>query len=388
MTYAVELTNVSKVFADSIAVDDVSLQIRDGEFFSLLGPSGCGKTTTLRMIAGFEMPTSGDITIHGQAMGDMPPYQRSVNTVFQSYALFPHLTVAQNVAFGLQMRSVKRAEITPRVDEALRRVRMHDYANRKPHQLSGGQQQRVALARALVNQPAVLLLDEPLGALDLKLRKQMQLELKQMQVEVGITFIYVTHDQEEALVMSDRIAVMSAGQVCQCATPQEIYEKPLTRYVADFIGETNFLQGQLLDAERSTNNGALAHVRIDDGVSVLAAAGKANLSAGQPVTIAIRPEKINLFSCRQPYKDERGLLISPGDVERDLRADADNVLVRGRVRESIYIGTDTRYVVALGDESQLVVRMQNYGQRYDQRIDRGEEVLVHWAAENARVLLD
>jgi spermidine/putrescine transport system ATP-binding protein len=383
MAYAVELVRATKSFGNFVAVDDVSLQIKDGEFFSLLGPSGCGKTTTLRLIAGFEMPTQGEIFIQGEPVGDLPPFKRPVNTVFQNYALFPHMTVAQNIAFGLEMRKVPRPEIEMRVAEVLTLVRMSEHATRRPHQLSGGQQQRIALARALVNRPAVLLLDEPLGALDLKLRKQMQLELKQMQTEVGITFIYVTHDQEEALTMSDRIAVMSHGRVMQCAGPRELYEKPQTRYVADFIGETNFLDGKLVAIDE------FSQVLIDDSVPILAVAGDAEIPVGEHVTVAIRPEKINLVSLRAPWKKgDYTVATSPEAIEAELRAEGHDVVIRGTIRDTIYIGTDTRYVVQLTDKSQLVARMQNYGHRYDQRINKGEEVLVHWAAENARILLD
>jgi spermidine/putrescine transport system ATP-binding protein len=248
--YAVELRNVWKRFPDPAgelvtAVKNVSLQIRDGEFFAMLGPSGCGKTTSLRMIAGFELPTEGEVYIHGRPMGRTPPFQRPVNTVFQNYALFPHMTIGENVAFGLQMERVPKSEIERRVKEALAMVRLPGYEQRRARQLSGGQQQRVALARALVKRPEVLLLDEPLGALDLKLRKEMQLELKRLQREVGITFVFVTHDQEEALTMSDRIAVMSNGEALQIGTASEIYEQPNCRFVADFIGETNFLTGKV-----------------------------------------------------------------------------------------------------------------------------------------------
>ena len=250
-TFAVELVNVTKRFpgpggapgGEVLAVDDVTLQIQDGEFYSLLGPSGCGKTTSLRMIAGFEHPTEGEVYIHGKPMGLTPAYQRNTNMVFQSYALFPHMNIERNVGFGLEMKKVSKEEIRQRVGEALDMVRLSGYGPRKPNQLSGGQQQRVALARALVNRPEVLLLDEPLGALDLKLRKEMQLELKNLQKEVGITFVYVTHDQEEALTMSDRIAVMHQGRALQVGSPTEIYERPSCRFVADFIGETNFLNG-------------------------------------------------------------------------------------------------------------------------------------------------
>ncbi|CAG1014236.1 MAG: ABC transporter ATP-binding protein [Anaerolineae bacterium] len=376
MTYAVELVQVTKAFGDYTAVDQVSLQIKDGEFFSLLGPSGCGKTTTLRMIAGFESPTQGEILLHGQPVADLPAFKRPVNTVFQNYALFPHMTVAGNVAFGLEMLHTPRTEINQRVAEALALVRMSEFANRRPHQLSGGQQQRVALARALVNRPEVLLLDEPLGALDLKLRKQMQLELKQMQSEIGITFIYVTHDQEEALTMSDRIAVMSKGKVLQCAAPRELYERPLSRYVADFIGETNFLDGTLI-----SSNGH-AEVLIDGIVKVIAA--PSSVEQGAVVTVAIRPEKLNLFSLR----DEEGSLLDADSKARQLEAEEGCVSIQGTVRESIYIGTDTRYVVQLTDKTQVVARMQNFGTRFDHYLPKGEPVLVYWSVENARILLD
>ena len=251
---AVEMRDVVKQFPSPgggviNAVDHLTLEIYEGEFFSLLGPSGCGKSTTLRMLAGFERPTSGEIYIKDQLMGATPPYARPVNMVFQNYALFPHMTVFQNVAFGLEMEHVPRAEIRRRVEEALELVRLPGMGARRSTQLSGGQQQRIALARALVKRPAVLLLDEPLGALDLKLRKEMQLELKALQQQVGITFVYVTHDQEEALTMSDRIAVMSQGRALQIGTPTEIYERPNCRFVADFIGETNFLEGTLVQVK-------------------------------------------------------------------------------------------------------------------------------------------
>ncbi|PJF36622.1 MAG: spermidine/putrescine ABC transporter ATP-binding protein [Candidatus Thermofonsia Clade 1 bacterium] len=359
MLYAVELVNLSKAYGNFRAVDDISLQIREGEFFSILGPSGCGKTTTLRLIAGFETPTSGRIYLQGREISGVPPFQRPVNTVFQNYALFPHMSVAENVAFGLEMQRVPRKEIERRVREALEMVRMADRANSRPHQLSGGQQQRVALARALVNRPAVLLLDEPLGALDLKLRKAMQLELKQIQQEVGITFIYVTHDQEEALTMSDRIAVMGHGKVLQCATPEEIYERPQSRYVADFIGETNFLEGRLISL-----NGT-AQVQLEPELSIAAASSERALAQGAPVTIAIRPEKIALSA-----------------------QDSDPSALRGIVREAVYIGTDMRYVVQLGQRTQVVVRVQNLGAERDQRFRRGDSVYVKWAAENARLLVD
>lgn len=352
---AVELEAVTKRYGDVVAVDNVTLNITEGEFFSLLGPSGCGKTTTLRLIAGFEMPTSGSVRIRGQEMGETPPFKRPVNTVFQSYALFPHMTVAQNVAFGLEMKKVPRAEIKRRVAEALEMVRLPEMANRKPQQLSGGQRQRIALARALVNRPQVLLLDEPLGALDLKLRKAMQLELKALQEQVGITFVYVTHDQEEALTMSDRIAVINQGRVYQVGSPLEIYEQPTSRFVADFIGETNFLEGQV----ESVTDGQVV-VMVDGAVRVNAVTARP-VSPGQIVTVAIRPEKISL-------QQDRGAC--------------------GQIEELVYIGTDTRYVVRLTDRTRLTVRMQNISARDAQQFHQGKTVGLLWDAESALVLVE
>ncbi|HER34462.1 MAG TPA: ABC transporter ATP-binding protein, partial [Halothiobacillaceae bacterium] len=296
-TFAVELVNVTKRFpgpggapgGEVLAVDDVTLQIQDGEFYSLLGPSGCGKTTSLRMIAGFEHPTEGEVYIHGKPMGLTPAYQRNTNMVFQSYALFPHMNIERNVGFGLEMKKVSKEEIRQRVGEALDMVRLSGYGPRKPNQLSGGQQQRVALARALVNRPEVLLLDEPLGALDLKLRKEMQLELKNLQKEVGITFVYVTHDQEEALTMSDRIAVMHQGRALQVGSPTEIYERPSCRFVADFIGETNFLNGVV----EEQGDGVVCVV-VGGRLRVLAETDE-TFPRGAQVTAAVRPEKIRLL---------------------------------------------------------------------------------------------
>ncbi|MCA9937743.1 MAG: ABC transporter ATP-binding protein [Anaerolineales bacterium] len=391
---AVELQNVSKQFGDVLAVDHVSLQIADGTFFSLLGPSGCGKTTTLRMIAGFEQPTQGEILIQGQAVAGIPAYRRPVNTVFQNYALFPHMTVAANIAFGLEMSRTPRAEITRRVGEALELVRLPNLGDRKPTQLSGGQQQRVALARALVNRPKVLLLDEPLGALDLKLRKAMQLELKHIQEEVGITFIYVTHDQEEALTMSDAIAVMSDGVVRQVGAPRDIYERPANRFVADFIGETNFLEGEIVAG------GEKAVVRVG-GALVRGVAEGRTTRRDQPVTVAIRPEKINLYppgmvSVQDEFFDAEQVArmfdgeVPTGsfDMRQYLAVEDETVVLDGRVEEAIYIGTDTRYRVALGENGHLFVRMQNYGNRYDTQFNVGDNVLIHWAVENAQILTE
>lgn len=392
--WAVELSNVTKAFGEVIAVEELSLAIQDGEFFSLLGPSGCGKTTTLRMIAGFEAPTLGEVYIKGQSMTDIPAHRRPVNTVFQSYALFPHMTVYQNVAFGLEMKKVAKSEINRRVNETLELVQLTGMGERKPKQLSGGQQQRVALARALVNRPQVLLLDEPLGALDLKLRKAMQLELKQIQNEVGITFIYVTHDQEEALTMSDRIAVMDLGVVQQVGAPREIYEQPNNRFVADFIGETNFLGGVVLEL------GEYATVAID-GLPVLGNHGGRSIQPDQQITLAIRPEKINLYpqgevDVHHSGLDQQELIELFGDqtpfgtvdMGKYLAAEENNIVLKGQIDEAIYIGTDTRYQVAITEQAKLVVRVQNYGSRYDTTFVEGESVYVHWAAENAQLLTE
>jgi len=336
--FAVEMHDVVKEFPGIVrasdhvlAVDHVTLQIRDGEFFSLLGPSGCGKTTSLRMIAGFELPSAGEIYIHGKATGKTPPFQRPVNTVFQNYALFPHMTIGENVAFGLQMKGVSKSDIGRRVQEALGMVRLPGYEQRKPRQLSGGQQQRVALARALVNRPEVLLLDEPLGALDLKLRKEMQLELKTLQREVGITFIYVTHDQEEALTMSDRIAVMDRGRVLQAGSAVEIYEEPNCRFVADFIGETNFIGGTLVSV-----NGTEGEF-VADGLKMIAKVGP-DAQAGVSASLAVRPERVRL-SAEKPTDTPNAFL--------------------GEVREWIYVGNDTRFSVKLAPTVTLRARRQN-----------------------------
>jgi spermidine/putrescine transport system ATP-binding protein len=395
----VELQHVVKRFGDTVAVHDLSLQIRDGEFFSLIGPSGCGKTTTLRMIAGFEQPTDGEIWIGGQPVAGVPAHRRPVNTVFQNYALFPHMTVAENVAFGLEMQKVPKSEIRKRVEEALELVRLPQMAERKPKQLSGGQQQRIALARALVNRPQVLLLDEPLGALDLKLRRAMQIELKQIQSEVGITFIYVTHDQEEAMTMSDRIGIMNEGYLQQVGSPHEVYEQPVNRFVADFIGETNFLPATVTRLETEEEHPMVA---LAGGVQVLAADQGHDLVLGQPVTLTLRPERINLYPQGKVdvLKAESGLESEelerilgakiPGavDMKEFLLAEPENVVLDGVLNEAYYIGTDTRFLVTLEGGARLVVRQQNYGPRYDLPYDVGSQVYVQWAAENAQILID
>jgi spermidine/putrescine transport system ATP-binding protein len=369
----VELKQVSKTFTSRqdrqgiAAVVDVDIQIQPGEFFTLLGPSGCGKTTTLRLIAGFETPTRGEVLIEGKLVNQVPPNKRPVNTVFQNYALFPHLNVEQNVAYGLVVKRVPTSERRQRVQEALKMVRMNGLEDRKPVELSGGQQQRVALARALVNRPTVLLLDEPLGALDLKLRKEMQVELKQLQSQVGITFIYVTHDQEEALTMSDRIAVMHQGCVLQIDTPLAIYDEPTCRFVADFIGETNFLTGIVEGFE----NGVV-HLKIARE-TIQIPRGKNSIHASQAVAIAIRPEKL--------------MLASREHINGKTAAD-NTILLPGILKDAVFLGTDTRYIVELETGENLSVRVQNAGEHGPGEFRRGEPVKVWCEAEDARVLAD
>jgi spermidine/putrescine transport system ATP-binding protein len=334
----------------------MNLSIPRGKFFTLLGPSGCGKTTTLRLIAGFETPTSGEVFIQGKAMSKVPPNLRPVNTVFQNYALFPHMNVARNVAFGLEIKRVPKAERTRLVGEALELVKLADMGDRKPSQLSGGQQQRVALARALVNRPAVLLLDEPLGALDLKLRKAMQIELKHIQEQVGITFVYVTHDQEEALTMSDLIAVMRDGLIQQLGDPVTLYKTPVNKFVADFIGESNFLKGRV----NSVGGGKASIMVSGEQVEV---DGGENLKVGETVTFTIRPEKINLAKAgaRGPY---------------------------GIVQDRVYIGTDTRYLAALNSGETVIVRIQNGCGSDAGEFGKGEQVAISWSSEDVRILTD
>ena len=357
--FAVELTNVTKTFGHVVAVNDVNLQIENGEFFSLLGPSGCGKTTTLRMVGGFEIPTNGQIKICGEAQGYKPPFQRPVNTVFQNYALFPHMNIFQNVAFGLQMKKVPKQEIKKQVEEILELVQLKGMGPRKPNQLSGGQQQRIALARALINHPKVLLLDEPLGALDLKLRKAMQIELKNIQKQVGITFIYVTHDQEEALTMSDRIAVMNRGKVLQIDIPERIYEHPSNRFVADFIGETNFMNGKVLEVV-----GERVKVEIEGKFPINAIYG-GKIKTNDRITLAVRPEKLVL------------------ETDNDEKEN-----VSGVISEVIYIGTDLRYEIRISDSNKLVVREQNRGGEGGKRYKLGDSVCVSWEKENASILTE
>jgi spermidine/putrescine transport system ATP-binding protein len=358
---AVEARSVTKLFgsgAESVrALDDVSVTIRQNEFFTLLGPSGCGKTTLLRLIAGFELPTAGEILLGGEPVEHLPPYQRPVNTVFQSYALFPHMTVAQNIAFGLEMRRVEKHDIDATVQEMLGLVKMSGLGGRRPAQLSGGQQQRVALARALANHPKVLLLDEPLSALDLKLRQGMRTELKNLQKTTGITFIFVTHDQEEALTMSDRIAVMSQGKIQQLGTPLEIYEQPVNRFVADFIGDTNFVTAVIDGQAGDGQAGGLVHCRCAGGLDLLATP-VAGATHGGKVTLAVRPEKI---------------LLRPGGT--------------ATVAQTVYVGTDTNYEICLDDSVRINVRMQNAADGRAQ-FTVGDGVGVEVPAGAARMLQD
>ena len=358
---SIELRDLFKRFGDVVAVDGVSLSVAEGEFLTLLGPSGCGKTTTLRMIGGFELPSAGTIAIGGEAMGNRPPYSRPVNTVFQNYALFPHLSVAKNVAYGLEMARVPKAERARRVGEALEMVRLPGVDGRKPAELSGGQQQRVALARALVNRPRVLLLDEPLGALDLKLRKTMQAELKRLNRETGATFVYVTHDQDEALTMSDRIAVMNAGRVLQLGSPAEIYERPRTRFVADFIGDTNVLDGTLRSAagaiaEVDVPGVGTLRVRLPDGGGIFPGA----------VTVAIRPEK---------------LVPVDGDA-----APAGWNTLSGTVTDSVYRGTHTHHTLLLPNGTLVTLHRQNSAAATDEAFGVGSRVRVGFARESGTVL--
>lgn len=330
---AIHARNITKIFGSGAqkarALDDVSVEIRENEFFTLLGPSGCGKTTLLRLIAGFEAPTAGAILLNGEDITSKPPHQRPVNTVFQSYALFPHLTVAENIGFGLEMQGRPKTEIQTSISEILRLVRMEALADRRPNQLSGGEQQRVALARALAPKPSVLLLDEPLSALDLKLRKEMQIELKRLQTETGITFIFVTHDQEEALTMSDRIGVMSSGKILQIGTPREIYNHPANRFVAGFIGESNFIAARLKSVE-----GSRAWVELEGG-QLLEISASGAPSPTDRVTLAIRPEQILL------------------------KAEGTKGALAATVTGTVYFGTDTHCHVKLDSGDELVARLQN-----------------------------
>ncbi len=328
---AIRFDNVSRHFGEVKAVDNANLEIRDGEFFSMLGPSGSGKTTSLRMIAGFDRPTSGSIFLYGQDVSDLPPYERDVNTVFQDYALFPHMTIEDNIAYGLMIKGIPKKERYRQVDEMLDLVQLPGFGHRKPSQLSGGQRQRVALARALINHPKVLLLDEPLGALDLKLRQQMQVELKAIQQRVGITFIFVTHDQEEALTMSDRIAVFSEGKIEQVGTPSDVYERPASPFVAGFVGTSNLISGKV-----------------------------ARQITGSEQMFSVRPEKIHLGSAEDTPAKEM-------------------VSIDGVIRDVVYLGLFTRYLVEIEGGGDLVVVQQNLKTTsMDVLSAKGQKVCLHW----------
>jgi len=350
--------------AGFLAVDHIDLEVREGEFFSLLGPSGCGKTTTLRMIGGFEQPTSGQIELQGRDVTWLAPYQRNVNTVFQNYALFPHLTIYENVAFGLRRKKVSSADIKTRVTEMLDLVELPGYEHRRPTQISGGQAQRVALARALVNRPAVLLLDEPLGALDLKLRKQMQVELKRIQQEVGITFIYVTHDQEEAMTMSDRIAVMNKGRYEQLGDPEVLYEKPRTRFVAGFLGVSN-----LLPAKPDGEADGYVGLRLEDGSPVRVPKALLEDRVG-PIALGVRPEKIRLSETTDEIAAGRNRLA-------------------GAITDVSYLGVSTQYIVKLTDGHRVTVYEQNVQRATKSELwTAGENVVLSWLPEHSFVVAD
>ena len=347
--YDIRLVGLTKRFDDVVAVDALSLDIDRGHFFALLGPSGCGKTTTLRMIGGFEEPTEGRIELGGVDVARLPPYKRDVNTVFQSYALFPHLSIFENVAFGLRRRGLKGGDLRRRVGEALELVGLAGLERRKPRQLSGGQQQRIALARALVNRPRVLLLDEPLGALDLKLRKEMQLELKRIQHEVGITFVHVTHDQEEAMTMADRIVIMNGGHIEQLGTPSELYERPQTAFVAGFLGASNLLEGTVAGDDR---------VKLADG-TVVQVPGNALAGRSGTVQIGVRPEKLR---------------IGGGEANS----------LSGSVAESAYIGVSTQYIVDT-PAGPVTVYVQN--DRPGGQVATGERLTLSWSPESTFVVV-
>lgn len=361
--YAVELKGVSKYFGSVVALDNISLQIRQGEFYTLLGPSGCGKTTTLNIIGGFIPSTEGEVLINGKLVQNDPPFRRNVNTVFQNYALFPHMTVAQNIGFGLKMKKVSPSEIERRVSEMLKLISLEGYGERRPSQLSGGQQQRVALARALINQPAVLLLDEPLGALDLKIRKQLQIELLNVQRKVGVTFVYVTHDQGEAMTLSDRIAVMNEGNAVQEGTPLEIYHRPANRFVANFIGESNFFDGRVAEVAPDR-----VMVDVPGFARPVCASTEKSVSQGEKVTVMVRPEQV-------VYR-------TAPDASLDNIAEA-------VVQEVAFLGMYTQITFELLDGTSGIVHQT--GERETNNTSQeliGQRIYVGWKTQDGQVLLD
>jgi spermidine/putrescine transport system ATP-binding protein len=358
---SVRLASVTKRFGDTVAVRDLTLEVERGEFFTLLGPSGCGKTTTLRMVAGFEEPSEGSVLLDGVDVSGLPAFKRPTNTVFQSYALFPHLSVEDNVAFGLRRKGVDKQETRRRVSEELERVGLAAEAKRKPSQLSGGQQQRVALARALVNLPTVLLLDEPLGSLDLKLRKQLQVELKRIQRDVGITFVYVTHDQEEALTMSDRIAVMNRGVIEQVDGPEAVYEHPATTFVAGFIGVSNLMPGEVVSV-----NGVGAEMRLDAGPTV-STAERGGAHVGERCHAVVRPEKLELY----PIADGAG----------------SDPTVEATIESSLYLGTATQVIVRLRDGTRMTVLVPNSDEETRRRVPPpGDRARLGWRGESIHIV--
>lgn len=354
---AVQLVNLVKEFPEHIAVNKINMDIRQGEFLTLLGPSGCGKTTTLRMIAGFEEPTSGSILLDGQHVEHTPPHQRNVNMVFQNYALFPHMNIFDNIAFGLTMKRMAKDKIRQKVTEALSLVQLDGYSHRKPDQLSGGQKQRVAIARAIVNSPKVLLLDEPMGALDLRLRKQMQIELKRLQKKLGITFIYVTHDQEEALTMSDRIAVMNSGFIEQIGNPDEIYEHPETRFVAGFIGETNLFAGKVTSVEGK-------YAVMDIGIGSVPVINR-NLSIGEDAYIAVRPERLQFSHS----------------------AEGQPFALQGLYKEQIYVGSQLKTIVKMSNNMEVVIN-ESIGCSPHEVLQKDKDIFLSWNPEHAVVVKD
>ena len=364
----IEFRNVTKRFEDVVAVDSVSLSVERGAFFSFLGPSGCGKTTSLRLIAGFDQPTEGDVFIRGKSVVGVPSHKRPVNMVFQQYALFPHMDVTDNIGYGLRQRSPKPAkqEVIKRVDETLEMVRLSGYGKRRVWELSGGQQQRVALARALINHPTCLLLDEPLAALDRKLRREMQIELQTLQREVGITFILVTHDQEEALSMSDRICIMREGRIVQSGSPRELYDEPISRYVADFVGKTNFFSGIV-----AATSGSSATVKCDSGQVLVGTQprGAPQLTKGSDASVAVRPEMISI-------------------TEAGETGNASNIAIQGRVMNRIFLGEHSEYLVATEGYGDVMVLSPKYIESTNRSFAPGDKVTISWKPEAALVLGD
>jgi spermidine/putrescine transport system ATP-binding protein len=358
----IHLEHVTKDFGETIAVDDLTLSIPRGAFYALLGPSGCGKTTTLRMVGGFEDPTAGRVFLGGDDVTQLPPYKRDVDTVFQSYALFPHLSVERNVSFGLERKKISKSEVTERVNDALEMVQLGGYGRRKPAQLSGGQQQRVALARALVNRPRALLLDEPLGALDLRLRKQLQIELKRIQQDVGITFVHVTHDQEEAMTMADTIAVMSEGKIEQAGTAADLYERPRTEFVANFLGVSNLVDARL----RASQNGH-SSVETHDGATLNVPSDRIGPHGTDAVRIGVRPEKV---------------VLSPAGASVP---DGHNVL-RGTVVVASFLGVSIQYVIRAAGGEELTVFAQNLSGAEPESLGPGREVQLAWDPQHTFVV--